>query len=89
MSLLPQEDIGYEVHENVDQILVFVEGTGRAKIEEEEFDIKEGSLVFVDAGTWHNFTNTGAEAMKLYTVYSPANHPSDRVQKNKPEVDDD
>lgn len=89
MSLLPGEDIGNEVHETVDQILIFVAGEGKAKVGEEEFNIKEGTLAFVDSGTWHNFTNTGSIPMKLYTIYSPSNHPADRVQKSKPAVDDD
>ncbi|MBI5401719.1 cupin domain-containing protein [Candidatus Wolfebacteria bacterium] len=89
MSLKPGEDIGNEVHETVDQILVFVEGEGKAKVGDEEFEIKPGVMAFVDAGTWHNFTNIGTGDMKLYTIYSPANHPADRVQKDKPAVDDD
>lgn len=89
MKLLPGEDIGNEVHDNVDQILVFVHGNGHAKIDEEEFDFKAGDMAFVDAGIWHNFTNTGDQPLKLYTVYSPANHPYDRVQKNKPLNDED
>jgi len=89
MSLKPGEDIGNEVHETVDQILVFVDGVGKAKVGDSEFDLNSGTMAFVDAGTWHNFTNTGPTDMKLYTVYSPANHPADRVQKEKPAVDDD
>lgn len=84
MSLMPGEDIGNEVHETVDQILVFVEGTGKAKVAEQEFDLQPGVLVFVDAGTWHNFTNIGATLLKLYTIYAPANHPAGRIQKMKP-----
>lgn len=89
MCLLPGEDIGNEVHETVDQILVFVEGEGKAKVGDEEFDLKPGVMAFVDAGAWHNFTNTGGAPLKLYTIYSPANHPADRIQKEKPAVDDD
>ncbi|MEK7149581.1 MAG: cupin domain-containing protein [Patescibacteria group bacterium] len=89
MMLLPGEDIGNEVHETIDQVLVFLEGVGKAKVGEEEFDIKPGVMAYVDAGTWHNFTNTGSMPLKLYTIYSPVNHPSDRVQKEKPAVDDD
>ncbi len=88
MKLMPGEDIGNEVHEKVDQILIFVEGEGKAKVGEEEFEIKEGTLAFVDAGAWHNFTNTGSTPLKLFTIYSPPNHPYDRVQKTKPEVDE-
>ena len=86
MSLLPGEDIGEEVHETIDQVLVFVEGSGEAVIEGEASPIKEGDLVFVDAGTKHNFKNTGSVALKLYTIYSPVNHPVDRVQKTKAEA---
>ncbi len=86
MSLLPGEDIGEEIHETVDQVLVFVEGNGEAVIEGEASPLKEGDLVFVDAGTKHNFKNTGSAALKLYTIYSPANHPADRAQKTKVEA---
>jgi mannose-6-phosphate isomerase-like protein (cupin superfamily) len=86
MSLLPGEDIGEEIHETVDQALVFIEGNGEAVIEGVASPIKEGDLVFIDAGTKHNFKNTGTTALKLYTIYSPANHPADRVQKTKAEA---
>ncbi|KKQ21549.1 hypothetical protein A2999_03035 [Candidatus Wolfebacteria bacterium RIFCSPLOWO2_01_FULL_38_11] len=83
MNLLPAEDIGEEVHDNVDQILVFVEGSGEAVIEGQSSPIKEGDLAFVNAGIKHNFINTGAKPLKIYTIYSPANHPADRIQKTK------
>ena len=83
MNLLPAEDIGEEVHDNVDQILVFVEGSGEAVIEGQRSPIKEGDLAFVNAGIKHNFINTGAKPLKIYTIYSPANHPADRIQKTK------
>ena len=83
MNLLPVEDIGEEVHDNVDQILVFVEGSGEAVIEGQSSPIKEGDLAFVNAGIKHNFINTGAKPLKIYTIYSPANHPADRIQKTK------
>ena len=84
MSLLPKEDIGEEVHDENDQILIFVEGEGKAVIGGEESPIKEGDLFLVKSGTKHNFINTNSDSpLKLYTVYSPAHHPSDRVQKTK------
>ena len=86
MNLLPGEEIGEEVHDAVDQILVFVEGNGETVIEGQSSPIKEGDLIFVNAGVKHNFINTGNDSLKLYTVYSPANHPADRVQKTKAEA---
>ena len=84
MSLLPNEDIGEEVHDENDQILVFVEGEGKAVIDGEESTIEEGDLFLVKSGAKHNFINTNSSSpLKLYTVYSPAHHPADRVQKTK------
>lgn len=83
MSIQPGEDIGMETHDTVDQTLVFVQGEGKAVIAGEEYPIKAGTLSFVDAGIEHNFINTGSEPLKLYTVYAPANHPSDRIHKTK------
>lgn len=83
MCIQPGEDIGMETHDKVDQTLVFVQGEGKAVIAGEEYPIEAGTLSFVDAGTEHNFINTGSEPLKLYTVYAPANHPGDRVHKTK------
>lgn len=85
MNLLPGEEIGEEVHDVVDQILIFIKGSGEAIIEGQSSPIKEGDLVFVNAGTKHNFINNSSFSLKLYTVYSPANHPADRIQKTKAE----
>lgn len=87
MNLKQGEEIGEEIHETVDQILIFVQGNGEAIIEGKSFSIKEGDLVFVNAGTKHNFKNTGKVDLKLYTIYSPPNHPADRVQKTKAEAE--
>jgi len=91
MSLKPGEEIGIEVHENIDQFFRFERGTGKAIIKKEsgdtEISLKDGSILIVPKGTYHNIINTGNESLKLYTIYSPPNHPPDRVQLNKPEVD--
>src|ERR1700692_2949958 len=78
MSILPGEDIGREVHEGVDQVLFFVKGAGQAFVGGETHEIGSGNMFAVPAGTEHNFTNTGDDALKLFTVYSPPEHP-DRV----------
>ncbi len=41
----------------------------------------------VPAGTWHNVVNTGAEDVRLYTVYSPPEHPAGTVHATKAEAD--
>ena len=88
MSIPPAGEIGMEVHK-VDQILVFVEGNGETILDGETSPIGAGSLVFVPAGTNHNFINTGATDLKLFTVYSPPQHKPGTIHKTKVEADAD
>lgn len=59
MTIPPGGEIGEEVHEDVDQILTFVSGTGEARVAGEKKEVVSGDLVVVPAGTKHNFVNTG------------------------------
>jgi mannose-6-phosphate isomerase-like protein (cupin superfamily) len=84
MSLLPNEDIGMEVHDSVDQFLRIESGEGKAILDGQEFELKDGSAVVVPAGTQHNVVNSSAQnKMKLYTIYSPAEHRDGVVHKTK------
>lgn len=86
MSLLPNEDIGMEVHPNVDQFFRIDEGNGQLDIKGEgKSAIENGTSIVVKAGTYHNII-AGNKGLKLYTVYAPPNHPPDRAQKTKAEA---
>jgi len=86
MSLLPNEDIGMEVHPDVDQFFRIDDGNGFCKIEGEgKTPIQNGSSIIIKAGTHHNII-AGDQGLKLYTIYAPPNHPPDRVQKTKAEA---
>jgi mannose-6-phosphate isomerase-like protein (cupin superfamily) len=88
MSLLPGEDIGMEVHPNVDQFFRFESGNGKVIINGEESAVGDGSAVVVTAGSEHNIINTSSEKpLKLYTIYSPPNHPDGTIHKTKAEAD--
>jgi mannose-6-phosphate isomerase-like protein (cupin superfamily) len=41
----------------------------------------------IPAGVWHNVFNTGEGELKLYSIYSPAEHPDGTVHKTKAESD--
>jgi mannose-6-phosphate isomerase-like protein (cupin superfamily) len=86
MTLKPGEEIGEEMHEG-DQILLFVEGEGEAVIEGETSPVRANDLVFVPAGTRHNFVNTGAGPLRIVTVYAPPEHPDGTVHRTKAEAD--
>ncbi len=84
MALQPGEDIGMEVHATVDQFIRIEAGEGKAILDGVEHQIKDGSAIVVPAGTWHNFINTSAhDKMKLYTIYTPPNHPEMTVHRTK------
>lgn len=86
MSLLPGEDIGAEVHE-LDQFLRVEKGEGKAVLNDIEYPIIDGSAIVVPAGVKHNIINTSEVSMKLYTVYSPAEHKDGVVRKTKAEAE--
>lgn len=88
MSLLPNEEIGEEIHD-VDQFLRVEIGTGKAILAGESHDIGDGSVIIVPAGTKHNIVNTGPDDMKLYTLYMPPHHRDGIVHKTKADAEAD
>src|SRR5512145_3104127 len=87
MSLKPKEDIGEEVHEDVDQFFRFEEGEGVVVIDATRHAVKDGSAVIVPSGAKHNVINTsGSKNLKLYTIYSPPEHQDKVVRKTKQEA---
>jgi mannose-6-phosphate isomerase-like protein (cupin superfamily) len=89
MSINPGEDIGLETHNDVDQVLVFVSGTGKAILDGQEEPIETDALFFVPAGTEHNFVNTGTEPLKLFTVYAPNEHVAGTNHETKHDAEND
>lgn len=87
MTIPAGGEIGEEVHEDIDQILTFVSGTGEARVAGEKREVVQGDLVVVPAGTKHNFVNTGPNPLVLYTVYGPPEHADQAVHKTKEEAD--
>jgi mannose-6-phosphate isomerase-like protein (cupin superfamily) len=79
-------DIGEEVHPNTDQILFFIAGEAEAILNGETKHVEEHGVVFVPAGTTHNFKNVGGEDLKLFTVYAPPEHPDGTIHKTKEEA---
>jgi len=89
MCLQPGEEIGNEVHGNVDQFFRIEEGEAKFVFgDHEEHLVHDGDAVIVPAGTYHNVINTSKkEPLKLYTLYSPPNHPDKTIHKNKEEAE--
>ena len=88
MSLKPSEDIGEEVH-TLDQFIRCEAGGGTAILDGVEHALTAGFAIIVPAGARHNVINTGAAAMKLYTLYSPPNHRDGVVHTTKRDAEAD
>jgi mannose-6-phosphate isomerase-like protein (cupin superfamily) len=93
MSLRVGEDIGWESHHNRDQFLRIEQGKARVdfgRTEEtvdESHDVESDWAFIVPAGVWHNVTNTGTDEVKLYSLYSPPEHPAGTVHRTKAEAE--
>ena len=86
MTIPPGGEIGEEVHE-VDQILTFVSGTGKAIVSGRSGTSRRATSSSSPPGKKHNFLNTGENPLILYTVYGPPEHADGAVHKTKEEAD--
>ena len=86
MALPPQTSIGMEKHPGITQFFRVEQGEGIAQIGDEKVRLADGSFVFIHPDTYHNITNTSTSKwLKMYTIYSPPNHPCNRVDVTNPE----
>lgn len=84
MNLLPEEEIGMEIHSNVDQFFRIEAGETKIIMDGKENTLNAGMAAIVPAGVNHNVINVSkTNDLKLYTIYSPANHPDKTVHLTK------
>ncbi|HQE66534.1 MAG TPA: cupin domain-containing protein [Bacillota bacterium] len=93
MSINVGEDIGLEIHPEIDQFIRIEEGQGIVKMGERKDRLDFQRKVYDDfafiipAGTWHNLINTGNKPIKLYSIYAPPQHPRGTVHKTKADAE--
>ena len=88
MSIAPSSEIGLEVHQDNDQFFRFEAGKGKVIIDNNEYEVADGDAIVVPAGAEHNVINlSDSEALKLYTIYSPAHHKDGIIRATKEEAE--
>ena len=93
MRLGPGEDIGLESHPHLDQFLRIEQGRARLELGlredsiEETHEVEDDWAFIVPAGVWHNVVNVGDTDLKLYSLYSPPEHPDGTVHRTKAEAE--
>ncbi|WP_138416684.1 cupin domain-containing protein [Aquibacillus sediminis] len=89
MSIGVGEDIGLELHSDVDQFLRIEQGKGKVQMgdQQDQLDfekhVEDDDAIMVPAGKWHNLTNVGDVPLKLYSIYAPPEHPFGTVHETK------
>ena len=89
MSINVGEDIGLEVHPNIDQFIRIEEGQGLVKMGDSKYnldfqrEVYDDFALIIPAGKWHNVINTGNIPLKLYSIYAPPQHPRGTVHETK------
>lgn len=95
MTIPPGGEVGLEMHDDHDQFIRVEQGQARAQMgpakDDLSFDetIGDDWVALVPAGQWHNFTNTGDEPLKLYSLYGPPDHVKGTVHPTKDDADND
>jgi mannose-6-phosphate isomerase-like protein (cupin superfamily) len=93
MSIPQGEEIGWESHGHLDQFLRVEQGKGRLDLGrsedavDESHDLEDDWALIVPAGVWHNVVNTGDQDLKLYSIYSPPEHPDGTVHRTKADAE--
>jgi len=88
MKLSPGEEIGEEVHENIDQFFRVDSGEGVVIIDGNRHRISDGAGIIVPAGSKHNVINSSRDTdLKLYTIYSPPEHKEGTIRHTKEEAE--
>jgi mannose-6-phosphate isomerase-like protein (cupin superfamily) len=93
MSLAPGEEIGLEAHDDLDQFIRIEQGRARVTMGPSRTEVgqthhlSDDWAVIIPAGTWHNVLNTGDGELKLYSLYTPPEHPDGTVHATKADAD--
>ncbi len=95
MTIQPNDDIGLEIHEGIDQFLRIEEGQGLCQMGDAEDnltfekEVSDDDAIFVPADTWHNVTNTGDQPLKLYTIYAGPDHVPGTIHETHEDAEND
>lgn len=91
MSIPAGGDIGFEMHPDIDQFIRVESGSGVVMMGDEknkidfETRVKDDFAIFIPAGKWHNLVNNSNEPLKIYSIYSPVEHPHSTVNQTQAE----
>jgi len=71
MTLPPDDETGEELRDDVDQVIVLVDGVGEARVGQYALGVRPGDLVVVEPGTRHNIVNRATVPLRLIADFAP------------------
>jgi mannose-6-phosphate isomerase-like protein (cupin superfamily) len=89
MSIDVGDEIGLELHTDVDQFIRIEQGEGLVMMGDSQYNLDfqrrvcDDYVILIPAGKWHNLINTGRKPLKLYSIYAPPEHPWGTVHETK------
>ncbi len=86
MTIQPGDDIGMEIHQEHDQFIRIEQGKAEVILDGEKTIVQDDFAIVIPAGTEHNIINIGENSLKLYTIYTPPEHPAGTIHKDKAEA---
>ncbi|MDZ7674329.1 MAG: cupin domain-containing protein [Acidimicrobiales bacterium] len=95
MSIPPGGEVGLEMHDGLDQFIRIESGRATVTLGpsqdevDETHEVGDDWAVIIPGGTWHNVLNAGDDPLKLYSLYSPPEHPDGTVHETKADSDAD
>jgi len=93
MSIPVGGEVGLEQHNETDQFLRVEDGEAKVLMGDTKESLtfnkkaEKDFAIIVPAGKWHNIVNTGEKPLKIYSIYSPVEHPHSTVHKTFAEAE--
>jgi len=94
MSIPVGGEIGLEQHPETDQFLRIEDGQAKVMMGDTKESLtfvqtaEKDFVIIVPAEKWHNLINIGDKPLKLYSIYSPVEHPHGTVHKTFEEAEE-
>lgn len=59
-------------HSQADNVYIVKSGQGRLIVEDQEYTVREGQVVYIRAGVRHSLSNVSDSLFEIFEIYAPA-----------------
>ena len=62
----------FHSHSEAGELMIFLSGSGKAWLEDREYELKPGVAIYAPPGVRHKTLNTGSDPLEIACVFTPA-----------------